>query len=720
MSSTSVNKGLDEIRQIFVAECADGLDEIESGLLDLEKGTDSQETINDIFRGAHSIKGGAATFGYKHIADFTHVMETLLDKVRGKELAVTPALTKVFLEAVDCLRAMVETMDDEDSHDEERAEYLKDQMSVFLGGDNVEPEPADAGDDDDAVTEPLAATTAGAGSSGCAQWLISFRPKPEYLKRGNQPQHIFRALAELGLVELKADTSRMPSFDQFTPSDLYLGWDIVLVADTTEARIREVFDWVELDADIDIREKQPAAVLQQLCNTPSVADVLRAAGLAVDPVDTGASADVDTVTGSEPAPQQASVEEKHPAHERKAPRKESSSIRVDIEKIDVLLNLVGEMVINQAMLNQLARNKQAKNNSVEIEQALVLLERTTRELQEAVMEIRMLPVSVTFSRFPRLVYDLGAKLKKQVELKITGEHTELDKTVLEKISDPLLHLVRNSLDHGIESPEERIFKGKPQAGQIHLSASHEGGSVVIRVTDDGAGLRTDKILKKAVEKGLVPAGAKLSEQQINDLIFAPGFSTADTVTDVSGRGVGMDVVRSNIEEIGGRVEVYTERDKGSTFQITLPLTLAILDGQLIRVGQQVYVLPLLSIVETVQVKLDRLNILSGKEVVYRLRGEAIPVVDMRRLYKIAGNEPLTSFADKQLIIVESERKQIGLVVDEMLDQHQVVIKSLENNFVKVPGMLGATILGDGTVSLILDVTTLAGNVSKESLNSIKH
>jgi two-component system chemotaxis sensor kinase CheA len=378
------------------------------------------------------------------------------------------------------------------------------------------------------------------------------------------------------------------------------------------------------------------------------------------------------------------------------------------------------MVINQAMLNQLARNKQAKNSSVEIEQALVLLERTTRELQEAVMEIRMLPVSVTFSRFPRLVYDLGAKLKKQVELKITGEHTELDKTVLEKISDPLLHLVRNSLDHGIESPEERIFKGKPQAGQIHLSASHEGGSVVIRVTDDGAGLRTDKILKKAIEKGLVQADAKLSEQQITDLIFAPGFSTADTVTDVSGRGVGMDVVRSNIEEIGGRVEVYTERDKGSTFQITLPLTLAILDGQLIRVGNEVYVLPLLSIVETVQVKLDRLNILSGKEVVYRLRGDAIPVVDMRRLYKIKGNEPLTSFSDKQLIIVESERKQIGLVVDEMLDQHQVVIKSLENNFVKVPGMLGATILGDGTVSLILDVTTLAGNVSKESLNSIKH
>lgn len=706
MTGTSMNKGMDEIRQIFVAECADGLDEIESGLLDLEKGTDTQETINDIFRGAHSIKGGAATFGYKHIADFTHVMETLLDKVRGKEITVTPPLVKVFLEAVDCLREMVEIMDDDSAHDEERAQDLIEQMSVFLNGGTIE---LDTDEESEGEAEDLEAAAMHAEAdkvTGCADtslWHISFKPKPEYLKRGNQPQHIFRALAEFGRVALKVNTSQLPAFDKFTPSDLYLTWDIELESNTTEAKIREVFDWVELDAEIDIKQTSRPA---------TVADVLKAAGFGVPAAAENATA---VVAAEEPAVV------RQMGGERKREKKESSSIRVDIEKIDVLLNLVGEMVINQAMLNQLARNKQSdKNSNVEIDQALVLLERTTRELQEAVMEIRMLPVSVTFSRFPRLVYDLSAKLKKQVELKITGEQTELDKTVLEKISDPLLHLVRNSLDHGIESPEERIFKGKPQAGEIHLSASHEGGSVVIRVTDDGAGLHTDKIMKKAVEKGLVPEGAKLTEQQIVDLIFHPGFSTADTVTDVSGRGVGMDVVRSNIEEIGGRVEVYTEKDKGSTFQITLPLTLAILDGQLIRVGKEVYVLPLLSIVETVQVKLDKLNILSGREVVYRLRGEAIPVVDMRRLYKIKGSEPLTSYADKQLIIVESERKSIGLVVDEMLDQHQVVIKSLENNFVKVPGMLGATILGDGTVSLILDVTTLANNVSKESLNSIKH
>ncbi|MES2604901.1 MAG: chemotaxis protein CheA, partial [Pseudomonadota bacterium] len=395
-------------------------------------------------------------------------------------------------------------------------------------------------------------------------------------------------------------------------------------------------------------------------------------------------------------------------HERKASKqKDSTSIRVDIEKIDVLLNLVGEMVINQSMLNQLARNKNGKNSAMELEQGLALLERTTRELQEAVMEIRMLPVSMTFNRFPRLVYDLSAKLKKKVELKITGEQTELDKTVLEKIGDPILHLIRNSLDHGIEKPEDRVAAGKPETGVIHLSASHEGGSVVIRVTDDGAGLNKEKIFRKAVEKKLVSPDAKMTESEVNELIFLPGFSTADVITDVSGRGVGMDVVRRNIEEIGGRVEVYSERGKGSSFMITLPLTLAILDGQLVRVANETYVLPLLSIVETVQVKEDRLNVISGGEVVYRLRGKAVPVIDMRTVCRIAGVAPLESYTNKQIIIVESDRKQVGLVVDELLDQHQVVIKSLETNFAKVPGMLGATILGDGTVSLILDVTTLS-------------
>ncbi len=704
-SSMAMGRGLDDIRQIFIAECIDGLAVIESGLLDLEKGTDSQETINDIFRGAHSIKGGAATFGYSNIAEFTHVMETLLDKLREHELSITPAIVKVFLDSVDCLRDMVDTMDsDSGSYDQERTAEIQAKLTAFLEGDSDE---GPACQIEASHGESLPADAAQAANSACLArpaeaapaakvWDIHFRPKPEFLKNGNQPQHIFRALADLGKCELVPDLSQLPPLAELKVNELHLNWKIALHAETTEEHIREVFDWVELDSDVSIALRRPAGAEDEHHDDEH---------------------------------EHALAGEKHVEHaEHKADRKagaghkkDSGSFRVDIEKIDVLLNLVGEMVINQAMLNQLARNKNsAQNGTVELEQALALLERTTRELQEAVMEIRMLPVSVTFSRFPRLVYDLSSKLNKKVELKITGEQTEVDKTVLEKIGDPLLHLIRNSLDHGIESPQVRLQKGKSETGTVHLSASHEGGSVVIRVSDDGGGLNTAKILQKAIEKKLVAEDAKLSEAQIHDLIFRPGFSTADVVTDVSGRGVGMDVVRRNIEDIGGRVEVYSVKDKGSTFQITLPLTLAILDGQLIKVASEVYVLPLLSIVETVQVDEAKINIISGKEIVYRLRGEAVPVVDMRRVCRIAGNASLDSFANKQLIIVEAERKHIGLVVDELLDQHQVVIKSLETNFVKIPGMLGATILGDGTVSLILDVTTLADLIIKENAQHVRH
>jgi two-component system, chemotaxis family, sensor kinase CheA len=695
-NNLATDKGLAEIRQIFITECNDGLDVIESGLLELEKGNDNKETINDIFRGAHSIKGGAATFGYSSIAEFTHVLETLLDKLRSGEMGITPPLVKLFLESVDCLREMVQAMDGDGEYNRERADDVKVLLNGFLGNESQE-ESTSEDDEEEAATEQQ--------HPGGRAWDIAFRPKTSFLKHGNQPHHIFRALSELGKVTLTPLLDQLPEFGSFNSEEMYLAWDIALEADVSLDTVRDVFDWVEFDCEVNITERVLGAKVEH--------GVIEAPVKAVE---------TTPVTAAVEAVQKIAPPVEAEKHEKKAAKKDaaSTSIRVDIEKIDVLLNLVGEMVINQAMLNQLARNKNGKESSMELEQGLALLERTTRELQEAVMEIRMLPVSVTFSRFPRLVYDLSAKLKKKVELKITGEQTELDKTVLEKIGDPILHLIRNSLDHGIESPQDRLAIGKDETGIIHLSASHEGGSVVIRVTDDGAGLNTDKILKKAVEKKLVSADAKLTNSEVNDLIFLPGFSTADVVTDVSGRGVGMDVVRRNIEEIGGRVEVYSERGKGSTFLITLPLTLAILDGQLVRVANEIYVLPLLSIVETVQVKEDRINVISGGEVVYRLRGKAVPVVDMRKVCRVPGSEPLESYSNKQIIIVESDRKAIGLVVDELLDQHQVVIKSLETNFVKVPGMLGATILGDGTVSLILDVTTLSDVLNSNKQERVVH
>ncbi|GAB5499126.1 MAG: chemotaxis protein CheA [Pseudohongiellaceae bacterium] len=677
---------MDEIRQIFEAECHDGLNVIESGLLALKAGDNNKETINDIFRGAHSIKGGAATFGYANIADFTHVMETLLDRVRSDELSVSPPLVKLFLESVDCLRDMVECMGGGD-YDEQHAAEIKAELETWLGDEPPAAEQATG----DVVAE--CDTLEKQSSATC--WDIKFKPKKNYLQTGNQPQHIFRALAELGDLQLQPEYDYLPEFSTVNPTEMHLSWSIELKADVTKEEILAEFDWVENECDVEITARE-----DNKSEAPAKSSV------------------------SEAKPESPVVEASVESSAARTVKKDSGSIRVEIDKIDKLLNLVGEMVINQSMLNQFSsgnrKGETSEANSVELDQGLAILERTTRELQEAVMNIRMLPVSTTFNRFPRLVYDLSGKLAKEVELKISGETTELDKTVLEKIADPLSHLIRNSLDHGIEAPDVRLASGKNTTGVINLSASHEGGNVVIRVADDGGGLNSEKIYHKALERGLVKEGDTLNEQQINNLIFQAGFSTADEVTDVSGRGVGMDVVRSNIEDIGGRVEVSSTPGKGSTFQITLPLTLAVLDGQLVQVGEQVFVVPLLSIVETVQVDPEKINVVSGSNPLYRLRGEVIPIVDMRSLYRINGEEALTSYEGKELVIVDIDRNYVGLVVDALLDQHQVVIKSLETNYTKMPGILGATILGDGTVSLIVDVTTFAGPVLAGQENRTTH
>jgi two-component system, chemotaxis family, sensor kinase CheA len=658
--------GMDEIRAIFEEECREGLDAMESGLLGLESGEDNLKAVNDIFRAAHSIKGGAATFGYSDISQFTHAMETLLDRVRSRELDISPPLLQLFLRCVDSLRDMMAIMDGGD-FDRTRAAELKSELDVWIGSKQTGVE---------AVAGVAPGRESGAEPDpGLRRWRIHFVPKRHLLQTGNQPLALFKALAELGELTVQSDVSALPDIDALDPEELHISWQIEIATDATEQQIAEIFEWVEGDCELDIAPLD---------------EIVVAAG----------------TSGSKAQPQaESELKPRGPdrrSSDRRGGGKDSGSIRVGIDKVDALLNLVGEMVITQAMLGQYARES---DNTVAagLNDCLSQLERNTRELQEAVMQIRMLPVSVTFSRFPRLVHDLSTSLGKMVELRISGEQTELDKTVLEKIGDPLVHLVRNSLDHGIETPEQRRAAGKDPVGQVHLSASHEGGSIVIRVSDDGGGLNTDKILAKARERGLVGPGETPTESQINDLIFHAGFSTADVVSDVSGRGVGMDVVRSNIQDIGGHVEVLSERGRGSTFQITLPLTLAILDGQLVRVATQTYVVPLLAIKETVQIDGTNLNVIAGGRSIYRLRGEAIPVIDMRAVCKVDGNPPLDSYDRRLLMILEAGRRSVGLVVDELLEQSQVVIKSLEANYTKVESMLGATILGDGTVALIVDI-----------------
>jgi two-component system, chemotaxis family, sensor kinase CheA len=470
-----------------------------------------------------------------------------------------------------------------------------------------------------------------------------------------------------------------------------------LVADVEESRIREVFEWVIDDAELTI-VRVPIA--------KPIVDASIAANAALDDAESKkvvaigsaksekSDADKGVFAGTDAVVSDV-VDKK-----TRAISAADSSIRVSIEKIDQLINMVGELVITQSMLGQIGQNFSLENLA-SLQKGLGQLERNTRELQESVMQIRMLPISFTFSRFPRMVRDLAKRLGKQIDLVLKGENTELDKTVMEKIGDPLVHLVRNSLDHGIELPDIRQSCGKPATGTITLNAYHQGGSVIIEIIDDGAGLNRSRITEKARENGLIGADTVLSDDEVCEMIFKPGFSTATEVSDVSGRGVGMDVVKRNIQELNGTVEVHTRPGQGSTFTIRLPLTLAILDGQLVRVGTETYVFPLVSIVESMQANEKLINKVAGGCDVFRLRNEYVPIVDLASVF--SGAAGYSHINEALLVVVECDNQKIGIIVDELLAQQQVVIKSLETNFRRVEGISGATILGDGTVALIADV-----------------
>jgi two-component system chemotaxis sensor kinase CheA len=551
------------------------------------------------------------------------------------------------------------------------------------------------------------------------RWEISFRPYAELFERGNDPLRMLRELAELGELESIADVSRLPTFADLNPQSCYLAWNLVLLADVAESDIRSVFEWAEGDCDLQITCVTPVEVAEEVVAPVAVveapAPAVEAAAPAVEAAQPAAPAPAAPPAVVAAAPVAAAPAATPAKAEGGAPVAnvaDSGSIRVSVEKIDELMNTVGELVITQAMLSQLG-SKLEGPTAEKLRAGLAQLERNMRELQESVMRVRMLPINVVFSRFPRMVRDLAQRLGKQIELKLTGEQTELDKTVLEKIGDPLVHLVRNSIDHGIESPEKRLANGKSAAGTVHLDACHRGGNIAVEVTDDGGGLDKNRILAKARDRGLVNPNDVLTDEQIYDLIFLPGFSTAEKTTDVSGRGVGMDVVRRNIKELGGKIELRSEMGKGSKTIITLPLTLAIVDGQSVAVGSETYIVPLVSIVESMQLKAENVSRLSGRGEVFSFRGYYLPIV---RLYEVFGVEPRTKVLDDGLVVVaEGEGHQrIGLFVDDLLGQQQVVIKSLEANYGHVEGVSGATILGDGSVALILDIPGLIHAVSMRS------
>jgi two-component system chemotaxis sensor kinase CheA len=665
-----------EIAKVFFQECREGLDAMESGLLSLGATAD-RENINTIFRGAHSIKGGAATFGFAEVAAFTHGVETLLDEMRNGVRPVTAEAIQTLLQSCDCMREMIAATEAERPLDQGRIASLNGDISQILG------EPTSA--------KPVSATPAPADSRGGPQiggWQIAFEPVADLLRLRNEPTRMFGELERLGKVVTRADVSRLPSLEALDPESCYLSWDIEITGQIPRTALDEVFDWVDTRCRLEFVSTGNSAPAAPSAEPQSDAKKIS--------ITVPSSADVEK--GIVPV---------NAAHKANG---ESGSIRVATEKLDNIINLVGELLITQSMLCGFAESIDPSELD-RLRQGLSQLARNTRELQESVMQIRMLPISFAFNRFPRIVHDLSRKLGKKVEIKLVGEGTELDKTVLEKISDPLVHLVRNALDHGLETPEQRVAAGKQEFGVLELRAFHEGGNIIIEVRDDGAGLNKAKILQKARERGLVPVDQELTDEQIDNLIFMPGFSTADQISDVSGRGVGMDVVRRNINDLGGHVQIFSREGQGSTIRIRLPLTLAILDGQLVRVGKEVYIISLLAIVETIQLAPKHLNTRVGRTEVFRLREEYLPVV---KLCDEFGIEPDSRSAeDGLLVVVEADGKRVGVLVDDLLAQQQVVIKSLESNFKAVSGIAGATILGDGTVALIIDVPDLIHSVAEQ-------
>lgn len=668
--------------QTFFEESFEGLDVMEAGLLALEPGvTTDLEKINTIFRAAHSIKGGGGTFGFKDVTDFTHLMETLLDGMREGRLSVTSEAVDALLQSVDCLREMLIAARENIPVEPEQVRALRARLSRLL---NQQPAQNRAENTPSPTVAPASAPQA-------AGWRIQFRPHPQLMHSGNDPVRMFRELTTLGKLTVRADASRLPKLADLRPEDSYLSWELELRGDATRDAVAEVFAWVEGDCDLNIE--------------PLVAEARAEPAPPAAPP----GAEAGPKTGEEGRQGELLLERRKGEDRRRGDRRvnvtasDSASIRVGIDKVDAVINLVGELVTTQSMLSALGEDFDMSRLD-KLHEALDQLDRNTRDLQEHVMRIRMLPVSSVFSRFPRMVHDVSAKLGKQVELQINGEQTELDKTVIEKIGDPLVHLIRNSLDHGLEPPDERARAGKPETGVIRLDAYHKSGSIFIEVGDDGRGLNREALLRKGLQEGLLRPGEEYSDEQIYDLIFHPGLSTAKQVSDVSGRGVGMDVVRSNIQDVGGSIQIASHPGQGTRITISLPLTLAILDGQLVSVGEDCYIIPLLSIIESVQVRADAVNRVAGKGEVFRFRGQPLPIL---RLYELFDTEGAVSDLEQGLlVVVEADGRQVGLFVDDLEGQQQVSIKSLEKNFRRVSGVAGATILGDGRVGLILDISGL--------------
>ncbi|QXE90870.1 chemotaxis protein CheW [Geomonas subterranea] len=663
---------LNRFNEVFFEECAENLAEMEQILISLGDREPDHEQMNAIFRAAHSIKGGAGIFGFQDMTVVTHVMESLLDRLRNQEIPFTPGMIDLFLEAGDAIAMQLAWHREGKAVDQEAIDRVRARLQQVT----------DTGAHDQEVAP---GTGQEASATQEEEFLprrcrLAFTPDPEIFARGIRMESIISELTDLaepGEFTCAAQLMDTPDLAELDPERCITRWDFSLLTRASRDQLLDVFMFVADEEQLHIEEE--------------LVDRRAPAGEPAPEQPLLPSPGRRAYDGNETAPG---------AFGRRGSETESS-IRVNVTKVDQLVNQIGELLITQAMLSQIAVGLDPILHQT-LQRGLAQLERNTRDLQGTVMSIRLVPISIVFNRFPRLVRETAAKLGKQVELKTTGDSTELDRGLIEKIADPLGHLVRNALDHGLETPERRAACGKSPVGTLLLSASQVGGRIVIDVTDDGAGLNRERILEKALECG-IPCSESMSDEEVWQLIFAPGFSTASEVTDLSGRGVGMDVVIKNVQAIGGRVQIVSEAGRGARFTISLPLTLAILEGLSVAVGEEKFIIPLNMVIESLQPKAGQLKSVNGREVV-QVRGEYLPIIKLHRIFNLEAevSEPQRGI----VVLVEADGERGGILVDALLDEQQVVVKSIETNYRRVEGSAGATILGDGRVALILDLPEL--------------
>ena len=709
------------IRQTFFQECEEQLSEMEIGLLAMDEGSTDSETVNAVFRAVHSIKGGAGAFKLSQLVQFAHTFETALDFVRSGKLNPTPEMMKIMLRAADVLADLVEASREGREINEASYEAVAvdiKSLTLINGEEEVEeaidfqPTVIDFGLPDISV-EAAPEQTAEASR----EYRIAFTPRPELYANANETALVLRELNRLGAMEAACDASALPELENVDPNGAYFSWSIRLSSGHDIADVREVFEFVEGEADLSIEsDGQP-----EVSNADIAALLAMALGSAPASEPATVSESLATARETEiapavadmtPAPVAAVETAKPDAKTAAVPSQ--TTIRVEFDRVDRLINLVGELVINQAMLSQrVIEANFAGSSSVII--GLEELEQLTREIQESVMAIRAQPVKPLFQRMSRIVREVADATGKEVRLKTDGEATEIDKTVVERLAEPLTHMIRNAVDHGVESPEERLAAGKPAEGMVRLSAAHRSGRIVIEISDDGAGIDRPKVRASAIKKGLIAADAQLSDSEIDNLLFLPGFSTASTISNISGRGVGMDVVKRSIQALGGRISISSRPGQGSTFSMSLPLTLAVLDGMAVSVAGQTLVVPLTAIVETLKPKKADIHALGAEGRVMSIRNTFVPLIDvgMQLGFRDTATQPESSVA---ILVETGDGARNALLVDSIQDQRQVVIKSLEANYGTVEGIAAATILGDGRVALILDVDALVTSSFEDSVS----